>query len=165
MRPGARGLARTWTKKRDRRLEAAHAGADARDRTAWWGIRGLDVPGAGITDYAAVCERYAEIVGAQRGAISTGTEVSGLVVRNGQTVVETTREVFATRYVINCAGLHSDRVARMAAHKPAVRIVPFRGEYYDLIPRRPANSHALLVSCNVHNQGLRSWSRKSPGDK
>jgi (S)-2-hydroxyglutarate dehydrogenase len=100
------------------------------------GVRGLRVPGTGITDYTAVCEKYAQIITEQGGSIRTGTGVSGFARRNSTTVIETTRGSFAAKYVINCAGLHSDRVALMAGHKPAVRIVPFRGEYYDLVPER-----------------------------
>jgi len=59
------------------------------------------------------------------------------VVRRGaEMTLETTRGAFSTRNVINCAGLHSDRVSRMAGQKPEVMIVPFRGEYYDLVPAR-----------------------------
>jgi len=56
--------------------------------------------------------------------------------RNGETVVETNRASFAARFLINCGGLHSDRISRMTSQKPEVRIVPFRGEYYDLVPDR-----------------------------
>lgn len=97
------------------------------------GLRGLHVPGTGITNYAAVCEKYAEIVAANGGRVSTGTKVTGLSHRDGQTMVETSRGVFASRHVINCAGLHSDRVSGMSGQKPEVMIVPFRGEYYDLV--------------------------------
>ena len=98
------------------------------------GLLGLQVPGTGITDYAAVCRRYAEIVSIQGGTISTATEVRGVSRRASEMIVETVRGAFAARYVINCAGLHSDRVSQMAGQKPEVRIVPFRGEYYDLTP-------------------------------
>jgi len=100
------------------------------------GIAWLLVPGTGITDYLKVCQKYAELVAAQGGSIRTLTEVQGMVRRGGETVIETNHGSFATRYVINCAGLHSDRVSRMSGEKPAVSIVPFRGEYYDLIPPR-----------------------------
>ncbi len=99
-------------------------------------VLGLLVPGTGITDYAAVSRKYAEIVGAQGGTISTATEVRGLVRQGTEMIVETTRGAFAARNVINCAGLHSDRVSQMAGQEPEVRIVPFRGEYYDLIPEK-----------------------------
>ena len=59
-----------------------------------------------------------------------------MVRRGAEMMVETSRGTFAAKYVINCAGLHSDRVSRMAGQKPEVRIVPFRGEYYDLVPER-----------------------------
>jgi L-2-hydroxyglutarate oxidase LhgO len=100
------------------------------------GVAWLAVPGTGITDYITVCEKYAELIRAQGGTVSVSTAVGKIVRRSGETVVETSRGSFATRHVINCAGLHSDRVTRMAGKKPEVRIVPFRGEYYDLAPGR-----------------------------
>jgi len=100
------------------------------------GVGWLLVPGTGITDYAAVCEKYADLVTLRGGMVSLSTKVTAIARPAGETVVETNRGAFATRYLINCAGLHSDRVSRMAAEKPEVRIVPFRGEYYDLIPER-----------------------------
>jgi (S)-2-hydroxyglutarate dehydrogenase len=100
------------------------------------GVLGVWVPSTGITDYAAVSRKYAEIIAAQGGTINTGTEVRRVVPRGAEMMVETTRGTFAAKYVINCAGLHSDRVSRMAGQKPEVRIVPFRGEYYFLVPER-----------------------------
>ena len=100
------------------------------------GLLGLLVPSTGITDYATVARKYAEIVATQGGTISTGTEVRRVVRRGTEMIVETTCGAFAARNVINCAGLHSDRVSRMAGQEPEVQIVPFRGEYYDLIPER-----------------------------
>ncbi len=99
-------------------------------------VLGVWVPSTGITDYAAVSRKYAEIIAAQGGTISTGTEVRRVLPRGAEMMVETTRGTFAAKYVINCAGLHSDRVSRMAGQKPPVRIVPFRGEYYFLVPER-----------------------------
>src|SRR4029077_5130902 len=69
----------------------------------------LHVPGTGITDYVAVCEKYAELITAQGGTVSTGTKVAGISQSNGDAVVETNRGSFATKYAINCAGLYSDR--------------------------------------------------------
>ncbi len=96
----------------------------------------LHVPGTGITDYVAVCQKYAELIGAQGGTVNIGTEVTGIVRSTGETVIETSRGSLQTKYVINCAGLHSDRVSRLAGEKTEVTIVPFRGEYYDLVPAR-----------------------------
>jgi len=98
------------------------------------GVGWLHVPATGITDYAAVCEKYAQLTGAQGGTVKTGTKVTGIARQAAEISVETTQGNFRTRYVINCAGLHSDRVSRMAGEKSEVQIVPFRGEYYDLTP-------------------------------
>jgi (S)-2-hydroxyglutarate dehydrogenase len=108
------------------------------------GVGWLLVPGTGTTDYRKVCQKYAELVRAQGGSIRTSTEVRGIVRRGQETVIETTGGALSTRFVINCAGLQSDRVGRMAGEKPPVSIVPFRGEYYDLIPSREHLVHALV---------------------
>lgn len=96
------------------------------------GVGWLLVPGTGITDYPTVCAKYSELIVAQGGSVQTGTEVTGVRHGTGETVVETNRGSCNTRFVVNCAGLHSDRVSRMANKKPEVTIIPFRGEYYDL---------------------------------
>lgn len=108
------------------------------------GLRGLHVPETGITDYAAVCEKYAELVAAQGGVVSTATKVKALVRHAGETAIETTRGAFAARYVINCAGLHSDRVSRLSGQEPGVAIIPFRGEYYDLTPEKEYLAKSLI---------------------
>ncbi|HXR17182.1 MAG TPA: L-2-hydroxyglutarate oxidase [Terriglobales bacterium] len=108
------------------------------------GVGWLHVPGTGITDYVAVCQKYAELIAAQGGEVRTGTEVTGIAQNNGETVIETTRGSLSAKYLINCAGLHSDRVSRMAGEKTEVTIVPFRGEYYDLVPDREHLVHGLL---------------------
>ncbi len=100
------------------------------------GLCGLHVPGTGITDYAAVCRKYAEITADNGGQLFTSAKVTGLIRRGGETIIETTRGSFAAAYVINCAGLHSDRIVRMAGARPEVIIIPFRGEYYELAPER-----------------------------
>src|SRR5450759_538651 len=91
------------------------------------GIRGLRVPGTGITDYVAVANKYAEMVDAQGGSVLTRTKAIAIVKRGGETIVETTRGAFSCRWLINCAGLHSDRIARMAGAETGAIIVPFRG--------------------------------------
>ena len=108
------------------------------------GLRALVVPSTGITDYAAVCEKYAELIHAQGGTILTSTTVTGLRNLTSEVVVETSGASFSTTYLINCAGLFSDRIAGMAGGKPDIIIVPFRGEYYDLIPQRSSLVRALI---------------------
>ncbi len=100
------------------------------------GLRALYVPGTGITDYALVTEKYAEIIAGRGAEVRTGAEVTGIQRRNGYTVLETTTGPFSAKYVINCAGLHSDRISQMAGANTEVRIVPFRGEYYEVVPER-----------------------------
>jgi L-2-hydroxyglutarate oxidase LhgO len=108
------------------------------------GIRALVVPSTGITDYATVSEKYAEIIASQGGTVSLNTRVTGFQRNNGQTVVETSRGAFSTKYAINCAGLYSDRVSAMAGQTPTAMIVPFRGEYYDLTPERESLVRTLI---------------------
>lgn len=108
------------------------------------GIAWLLVPGTGITDYKQVCAKYAELIADHGGTVRTGAEVKAIVRRDSETVVETTNGAFNSRFIINCAGLHSDRVSRMAGTEPEVKIVPFRGEYYDLRPERENLVRALI---------------------
>jgi (S)-2-hydroxyglutarate dehydrogenase len=108
------------------------------------GIRALFVSSTGITDYSAVCEKYAELIGEQGGSIQTNTAVIGLDRRGKDVVVKTVGGDFQASCVINCAGLFSDRIARMAGEEPEVAIVPFRGEYYDLTPERSSLVRNLI---------------------
>ena len=108
------------------------------------GLRALVVPSTGITDYAAVCAKYAELIQAQGGIIRTSAAVTGLRQFAAEIVVETGGPAFSTTYLINCAGLFSDRISRMAGEEPEVMIVPFRGEYYELIPERASLVRALI---------------------
>jgi len=100
------------------------------------GLRGLHVPSSGIADYIAVCDKYAELIVKQGSRVCTGAEVRRITQSSGETILETARGAFSVRHVINCAGLHSDRICKLAGHKPEVEIIPFRGEYYDLIPEK-----------------------------
>src|SRR6266851_1025138 len=108
------------------------------------GLRALVVPSTGITDYAAVCRKYAELIRSQGGSILTSTAVTGLRNFASEVVVEAGGQVFSATYLINCAGLFSDRIARMAGTDPGVMIVPFRGEYYHLVPQRSSLVRVLL---------------------
>jgi len=108
------------------------------------GLRALVVPSTGITDYAAVCDKYAEIISGQGGTILTSHVVISLKRSPDEIVVETNRGAFASTSLINCAGLFSDRISGMAGDYPQVMIVPFRGEYYDLVPERASLVRALI---------------------
>ncbi len=108
------------------------------------GLQALVVPSTGVTDYAAVCDKYTELIAERGGSILTSAEVLGIKRGASEIVVETRRGAFSTTYFINCAGLFSDRISRMAGDQPEVTIASFRGEYYDLIPERSSLVRALI---------------------
>lgn len=100
------------------------------------GIAALHVPGTGITDYAAVAKKYAELVEAAGGHILTQCKVQGIKRSFREMVIETTRGAVQADFAINCAGLHSDRIMRLAGDAQGLKIIPFRGEYYEIVPGR-----------------------------
>jgi L-2-hydroxyglutarate oxidase len=100
------------------------------------GIAGLRVPQEGIVDYAAVCSAMVNGISEKEGKVQTGARVLGMHSNGGGWVANTTAGDFEGDYVINCAGLHCDRVSELAGLKREVRIVPFRGEYYKIRPER-----------------------------
>src|SRR5450631_836928 len=108
------------------------------------GIRGIRVPGTGIVDYGKVAEKFAELITRRGGAIHLSHEVVALKRSGSNTIVETTQGVIEAKLVINCAGLQSDRVSRMANAKLDLMIVPFRGEYYDIVPAKHHYVKGLL---------------------
>ena len=94
------------------------------------------VPEEGITDYAAVCAALQQEVEAAGGDIVLGAGVKKLVRESGGWLVASAVGDFTSRVIVNCAGLHSDRVTAMAGDRPPCRILPFRGEYLRLRPER-----------------------------
>ena len=108
------------------------------------GIQALVVPSTGTTDYAVVCEKYAELISAAGGSILLSAGAKAIRRTSNEIVVETARGAFSTAALVNCAGLYSDRISRMAGDDPGVMIVPFRGEYYDLVPDRASLVRALI---------------------
>ena len=104
------------------------------------GIAALHVPATGIVNYAEVVAKLATLVKIAGGEIRCGTKVTGI---RGN-VIETTAGTFETRQIINCAGLHSDRLARLAGADVEARIIPFRGEYYTLKPAKAELVRTLI---------------------
>ncbi len=99
------------------------------------GVRAIHVPDAGIVDFTQVCAKLVEKIEAAGGQVVTGAEVHRLAARRNRLVVSTTAGDYEVRQAVNCAGLQSDRVARLTGEDPGVKIVPFRGEYYELTDR------------------------------
>lgn len=100
------------------------------------GVRGLHVPTTGITDFKMVAAKYRQLLHAAEGEVLTGFGVQRILRSGDKTVLETSSGTIEARYVINCGGLHSDRIAKMAGADLGLRIVPFRGEYFELVPAR-----------------------------
>jgi L-2-hydroxyglutarate oxidase len=98
------------------------------------GIAAIHVPETGIVDYVGVCEKLAARIQERGGEIVFGAKVLKVDVRGESVVLETSVGAFEAKHAINCAGLHSDRVASLTGQKPEVKIVPFRGEYFELKP-------------------------------
>ena len=98
------------------------------------GRAALRVPEEGIVDYAAVMRKMAELIRAAGHQIRTNAPALGIRSSGGRQIVCTPQGDIEADFVINCAGLHCDRVARSAGLHPASRIVPFRGDYWKLSP-------------------------------
>lgn len=98
--------------------------------------KALRVPNEGIVDYRAVCSSLKSDISLAGGTISTGRMVSKLSRRGSSWIITTSDEEIEAAHIINCAGLHSDRVARLAGHRLDIRIIPFRGDYYSIKKER-----------------------------
>ncbi len=101
------------------------------------GVKGIRVPQTGIIDYKQVAEKYADLIRNKGGEIRLGEKVSSVSELNGVSNVVTNKGSYDTSLVINCAGLYSDKVAQLTEKvKVQVRIIPFRGEYYEIKPEK-----------------------------
>ncbi len=103
-------------------------------------LAALHVPSAGVVEYRDVCEVLARQFEEGGGILLPGHRVVAIRRVDGVHRLETRREVFDARMIVNCAGLYSDRVTRMEGAKPPAMIVPFRGDYYEL---RPESQHLV----------------------
>ncbi len=99
-------------------------------------VAGLKVFTTGIADYKQVCQKYVELVQLSGGELRLNTKVKKIRLMSGNQILETNNGTFETRFIINCAGLYSDRLALLAQVDPQAKIVPFRGEYYELTPQK-----------------------------
>lgn len=104
------------------------------------GVAALHVPQTGIADYPRVCAVLVEKIKAQGSQVVTNARVTKLLANKDSWLVRTTTGDFEADYLIGCAGLHADRVSQFAGDKRAVRVLPFRGEYYSL---KQSSSHLV----------------------
>ncbi len=99
------------------------------------GVGGIHVPEAGIVNYRQVCERLAQRVSENEGnEIVLDAKVRNIRKTSSSVVVESTQGEYETSFLVNCAGLHSDRVTALGGKRAPAKIVPFKGEYYELRP-------------------------------
>ncbi len=105
------------------------------------GLAAIHVPYTGIIDYTEVSEKYAEVFNQRFGGdIFTNTKVTGFKKIGNYYRIDTNKDPFETRFIVNTAGLYSDKVAEMTGQKINTRIIPFRGEYMVL---KPSKSHLV----------------------
>ena len=96
------------------------------------GISGLFVPQTGIVDYTKVTNAYARLFLENDGIIETNCKFLSLKILNNELVLVTTKGEFKTKFIVNCGGLYSDKIAKLCGVNPGLQIVPFRGEYYKM---------------------------------
>ncbi|MGH3794757.1 MAG: L-2-hydroxyglutarate oxidase [Pseudonocardiaceae bacterium] len=107
-------------------------------------VAALRVETTGVVDYGAVSRVLATELAEGGAELRLGTEVLGLHADGARVRVQTRTTELRADALVNCAGLHSDRVARLAGLSPAARIVPFRGEYFELTPAAAARVRGLI---------------------
>ena len=100
------------------------------------GVAGLFVPQTGIVDYVRVTQKLAELFQSRGGLVHLNAPVSKIQKKQDGYLLHSGHKTFEARNLVNCAGLHADQVARLAGLRPKLRIIPFRGEYYEFKPER-----------------------------
>src|SRR4029079_10939979 len=97
-------------------------------------VAALRVDSTGIVDYRAVCDVLVRQIVEAGGELELGTPITGIASERHGVVVSTRDHELRSDEFVNCAGLQSDRLARLAGLEPDIRIVPFRGGYFELKP-------------------------------
>lgn len=99
-------------------------------------LEAIKVNSTGIVSYGQVCQKYADLVGEKGGDLRLNTKVDKIIETSDGLVLVTNRGELKTQFMVNCAGLYSDRVAELGKVNPPAKIIPFRGEYYELVPEK-----------------------------
>ena len=108
------------------------------------GLRAIHVPEAGIVNFRAVARKLAELIVASGGEVRCGARVRAVKQNGSEIAIESTAGEVVADYLVTCAGLQSDRVARLTGARPEAKVLPFRGEYYDLKPEAQHLCHNLI---------------------
>lgn len=99
-------------------------------------IAAIRVYSTGIVDYKQVCQTYVSYAIKQGAEVKLNTRVDTIEKTSNGYCLETNVGSFHTQFLVNCAGLHSDRIAKLEGANPEAKIIPFRGEYYELVPEK-----------------------------
>jgi len=108
------------------------------------GIQGIWVPQAGIIDYKIVAQKYLEKIEEKGGELQLETQVVDVQLNSGGVIVSTNKGDLSSKLLVNCAGLYSDKIAQMTGQGKNFKIIPFRGEYYDLKPEKRSLVKGLI---------------------
>ena len=108
------------------------------------GLAGLWIPQTGVVDFVRVTEALAKDLRNHGGEVLLGSTVTRIEHRGDRVLIQTEGQEVLCRLLINCAGLQSDRVARLAGLDPQIRLIPFRGEYFELEPQTRELVRALI---------------------
>lgn len=108
------------------------------------GVQAIHVPCSGIVDFVGVCQSLHGKLIESGNSVLFDTPVKAIHQTNGSLSVQSTKETFKTKHFINCTGLHSDRVAKASGIKPEIKIVPFRGEYFELTEKAQHKVRGLI---------------------
>ncbi len=99
-------------------------------------LAAIKVPSAGIVSYKQIGNKYAELVTNNGGEIRLNTKVIKIIKTNNGQILVTNQGEIEVKFIINCGGLYSDRLAKLGGFDPQAKIIPFRGEYYELKPEK-----------------------------
>ena len=108
------------------------------------GVAAIHSPTSGVVRFSEVAATLRRLLEAGGGQVETGAAVVGFVRSDGGVRILTTMGEFVCRRLVTCAGLHSDRIARLAGDEPGLQILPFRGEYYRVRPERAGLVRGLI---------------------
>lgn len=107
-------------------------------------LAAIRVASTGIVNYADVSQRYLRIMTQQGGEFFPNTKAQAIRFQTQGYLVATNNGDFLAKFFVNCAGLFSDRLAKMSGQKLTAKILPFRGEYYDLVPEKTGLINNLI---------------------
>ena len=96
------------------------------------GVQAIHVPECGIINYQQVCLRLGEIIQDKNGLLLLGEGARQIESSTNEVIIHTPTESIHASYLVNCAGLHSDRITEMGGNHAPAKIIPFKGEYYEL---------------------------------